>query len=237
MVRFVLLTLAITAMYVALQQTWLSLTPLAELVESRAESSWPREAVTVASAAREADRRLPPEWRLGAFRLGYHVGYLTERVGSFAMSDDQVREQVRTITAPLVKSAEDLALAMGVAPAAALSVSNADEFARIEDRIEQDELGLAARMEQKASVRHRHLLLLGMHLGVTMAAGESTNGELLYPKRRFIGHHATLAAVPTAAWEPVARAPEGATATDRLASYRASLADLERTITQLPPLP
>ena len=224
-------------MYVGLQQVWLSLSPLAELYESRAERTWPEEAATVASAARDADRQLPPEWRVGAFRLGYHVGYLTERVGGFAMSDEQVREKVRGITAPLLKSADDLARAMGVEPVAVLPVSTADEFARVDERLEQDELGLAKRMEDKASLRHRHLLMLGMHLGVTVAAGESTYGELLEPKRRFIGHHATLAAVPAAAWEPVARAPDGATAKDRLAGYMASLAQLERAIGQLPPLP
>jgi hypothetical protein len=237
MARFLLATLGITAMYVGLQQVWLSLSPLAEMYESRAERVWPEEAATVASAARDADRQLPPEWRVGAFRLGYHVGYLTERVGGFAMSDAQVRTKVREITAPLLKSADDLARAMGVEPVAVLPVSTADEFARVDERLEQDELGLAKRMEDKASLRHRHLLMLGMHLGVTVAAGESTYGELLVPKRRFIGHHATLAAVPAAAWEPVTRAPDGATPQDRLASYMASLAELERAIAQLPPLP
>jgi hypothetical protein len=237
MARFVIVTVAITGMYVGLQQTWLSLSPMSELLLSREERSWPDEAAMVAAASREPDQRLPPDWRLAAFRLGCHVGYLSERVGSFAMSDDKVREQVRTITAPLMKSAEDLAAAMGVEPAAVLPVSTADEFARIEDRIEQDETGLAARMEQKASGRHRHLLLLGMHLGVTVALGESTSGEIFYPKRRYIGHHATLAAVPRAAWEPVAHEPEGATAAERLARYKASLTALEQVIAQLSALP
>jgi hypothetical protein len=76
-----------------------------------------------------------------------------------------------------------------------------------------------------------------MHMGVTVAAGESTYGELLEPKWRFIGHHATLAAVPIAAWEPVARPPDGAVAKDRLTTYVASLAQLERAIARLPPLP
>ena len=237
MARFLLATLSITAMYVGLQQVWLSLTPLAELYASRAERTWPEEAATVAAAAREADRRLSPEWHVGAFRLGYHVGYLTERVGGFAMSGEEVREQVRAITAPRLKSADDLARAMGVGPRAVLPVSTADDFARVDERLEQDELGLAGRMENKASLRHRHLLMLGMHLGVTVAAGDGTDGELLEPKRRFIGHHATLAAVPAAAWEPLARVPEGVTAKDRLANYMASLAELERAIGQLPPLP
>ena len=237
MARFVLVTLGITALYVGLQQTWLSLSPLAELIESRSEGSWPQEAATVASAARDADRRLPPEWRVAAFRLGYHVGYLTELFGFFAMAPEEARNKVRTLSAARIKAAEDLALVMGVGPAAALPVTTVGEFGRVEERIEQDELGLAARVEQKASVRHRHLLLLGMHLGVTAASAERTDGEFFDPKRRFIGHHATLASVPTATWEPVARAPEGATAEDRLASYLASLADLERAIAQLPQLP
>jgi hypothetical protein len=237
MIRFVLVTLSITGMYVVLQQVWLGLSPLVELYESRAERNWPAEAATVASAARDGDRSHPPEWRVAAFRLGYHVGYLTERVGGFSMSDDQTREKVRTITAPLLKSADDLARAMGVEPAEVLPVSTMDEFARVDERLEQDELGLAARVEEKASLRHRHLLLLGMHLGLTVASGESTYGELIEPKRRFIGHHATLAAVPAAAWEPVARTPDGATAKDRLDRYMASLAALERAIAQLPPLP
>lgn len=237
MARFVLVTLCITGIYVGLQQMWLSLTPIAELYETRAERTWPQEAATVAATARDADRRLPPDWHVGAFRLGYHVGYLTQRVGGFAMGDDQVREKVRTITAPLLKAADDLARAMGVEPAAPLPVSTVDEFVRVDERLDRDESGLAARMEQKASRRHRHLLLLGVHLGLAVATGEGTYGEILSPKRRYIGRHATLAAVPAEGWEPVARPPEGATGEERLKHYVASVAALERVIAQLPPLP
>lgn len=237
MARFVLVTLGITAMYVGLQQVWLSLAPVAELVESRSERRWPQEAAQVAAASREADHRLPAEWRAAAFRLGYHVGYLSQTFGFFAMANEQAREKVRSITAERIKTAEDLAHAMGVAPGAALPMSTVGEFARVEERIEADELGLAARVESQVSRRHRHLLLLGMHLGVTAAAGERTSGEFLTPKRRFIGHHATLAAVPAATWEPVAQAPDGGTAEDRLARYMASIAELDRVIAQLPPLP
>jgi hypothetical protein len=224
-------------MYVGLQQVWLSLSPLAELYASRAEHTWPAEAASVASASRDADRRLAPDWHLAAFRLGYHVGYLTERVGGFAMSDDRVQAEVRAITAPRLESAQDLARAMGVDPVAVLPVSTVDDFARVDERLEQDELGLARRVEEKASLRHRHLLMLGMHLGITAAVGESTHGALLEPKRRFIGRHATLAALPAEAWEPVARAPEGATGQQRLERFTASVAELEQVIAQLPALP
>jgi hypothetical protein len=92
-------------------------------------------------------------------------------------------------------------------------------------------------MERKASLRHRHLLLLGMHLGVAVAFGETLKGQDFSLKRWLIGRHATLAGVPAAAWEPVTRAPDGATGSERLANYMSALAALESTIARLPPLP
>ena len=237
MARFVLVTLGITAMYVGLQQTWLSLSPLAELIESRSEGSWPQEAATVASVARDADHRLPPEWRVAAFRLGYHVGYLTELFGFFAMAPEEARNKVRTLSAERIKAAEDLALVMGVGPAAALPVTTVGEFGRVEERIEQDELGLAARVEQKASVRHRHLLLLGMHLGVATALADMSGGKTQNPLRQYIGHHATVARVPPGVWEPAARVHEAATPEQSAKAYQDALAALEAAIGQLGPLP
>ena len=91
-------------------------------------------------------------------------------------------------------------------------MSNADEFGRVPDRLDEDELGLASRLEAVTSRRHRHLLLLGMQVGVaaslTEATGSSQMQALLRPR---IGRHATLASVPAAAWEPAATEPAGDT--------------------------
>jgi hypothetical protein len=106
----------------------------------------------------------------------------------------------------------------------------------VPSRLEADELGLAARLEAATSRRHRHLLLLGVHAGVATALADATGGELQNPIRDYIGRHATLAGVPPAAWEPVAREAPGVTPKDRLAAYQAALTALEAAVAQLTPL-
>ena len=117
-----------------------------------------------------------------------------------------------------------------------LRVSNADEFGRVPTRLDADELGLAARLEAATSRRHRHLLLLGVHVGVAAALADATAGELQNPLRDYIGRHATLAGVPPAAWEPVAREASGATPQEKLAAYQTALSGLEMAVAQLGPV-
>ena len=237
MKRFLLVTLGITGLYLGLDTLWLAFTPaLASLFEGRSAAAWEREAAEVASAARDADNRLPPETRLAAFRLGFQVGYCTNLLGSTALSPPQVQAQMREALAPRIKGAQGLGQALGVGEIAFLRVSNAEEFGRVPDRLDVDELGLASRLEAVTSRRHRHLLLLGMQVGVAASMTEASSGQMQALLRPGIGRHATLAGLPAAAWEPVATAPPGATAQEQVAAYQAAIAALEAAVAQLAPL-
>lgn len=235
--RFLLVTLGITGLYLGLDAVWLTLTPAMEsLVAARTAAGWEREKGEVAAAARAADNRLPAESRASAYRLGFEIGYCSNLLGSLAMSPPDLQARVRDLLAPRIQAAQDLARALGAGEAALLTVATAHDYGTMNQRIEADELGLAARVEAAASRRHRHLLLLGMHVGASAALADSTGGQLFNPLRQYIGRHATAADVPPAAWEPVARIPEGATPQQRTAAYAAALATLDGDLARLPPL-
>ena len=104
------------------------------------------------------------------------------------------------------------------------------------NRLDSDELGLAGRVEKATSRRHRHLLLLGMHVGVAAALADISGGKLQNPLRQYIGRHATLAGVPPAGWEPAARVGEGATPEQQAAASQAALAALDMAVAELGPV-
>jgi len=155
--RFLLVTLGITGLYLALNALWLAVTPsLAALFDARTESAWAREAAAVADAARDADARLPAPTRVAAYRLGFHVGYCSNILGSVALSRPETQSRVREILAPRIRAMQDLGHELGVGEVSLLPVSNADEFGRVNDRLDSDELGLAARVEKHGlSLRDR----------------------------------------------------------------------------------
>lgn len=238
MKRFLLVTLGITGLYLGLDLVWLALTPTIEaLFASRTEAAWEREAGEVAAAARDADTRLPPDTRIAAYRLGFHVGYCSNVLGSVALSSPEAQAQVREILAPRLEGIEILGQQLGIGAVTLLPVTNADEFGRVNDRLDADEIGLAAQLENVTSRRHRHLLLLGMHVGVAAALADMSGGTLQNPLRHYIGHHATVAQVPAGVWEPAARRHEAATPEQSRKAYQDALAALEAAIGQLGPLP
>jgi hypothetical protein len=235
--RFLLVTLGITGLYLALNASWLALTPsFATLFDAQTESAWARDAAAVAAAARDADGRMPAATRAAAYRLGFHVGYCSNILGSVALSTPEVQSRVRDILAPRIRATQDLGNELGVGEVSLLPVSNAEEFGRVNDRLDSDELGLAARVEKAMSRRHRHLLLLGMHVGVAAALIDMSGGKLQNPLRQYIGRHATLAGVPPAAWEPVARVGEGGTPEQHAAAYQAALTALDVAVAELGPV-
>ena len=112
--RFLLVTLGITGLYLALNALWLALTPsLAALFDARTESAWARDAAAVADAARDADSRLPVATRVAAYRLGFHVGYCSNVLGSVVLSPPEVQSRVREILAPRIKAMQDLGARTG----------------------------------------------------------------------------------------------------------------------------
>ena len=102
--RFLLVTLGITGLYLALNALWLALTPsLAALFDARTESAWARDAAAVADAARDADSRLPVATRVASYRLGFHVGYCSNVLGSVVLSPPEMQSRVREILAPRIR--------------------------------------------------------------------------------------------------------------------------------------
>jgi hypothetical protein len=234
MIRIALVTLAITAMYLLLQYVWLAFTPsLAAPGEARDETGWVREAAETRATAAAADGALPAEWRAAAWTLGFQIGYVGHIMGSVVASAPEQQQRARQLMAPRLESADQLGHALGVGPIAILPFATADDYVRESERLESDELQIAARVEAKASGRHRHLLLLGMHVGTALAGASATGGALINPSRPLVGRHATLAGVPAEAWEPVTRVPSGSTAEDRLKQYADSVVALAAAIGKL----
>ena len=85
---------------------------------------------------------------MAAYRLGFHVGYCSNVLGSVALSPPEAQAKVREILAPRIQGMQDLGQALGVGEVSLLPVSNIDEFGRVNDSLDTDELGLAARVEK-----------------------------------------------------------------------------------------
>lgn len=230
--RFTIITLALAGSYLALQQGWMTLAGLgADGWQAWHGATLVDEAEALAARSREAEARVPPQRRVEAFRLGQQMGFLAEYLGSHALSDAASRAQAEARAAPLAAQAGSLAEALGVAPARWPVVRTADEFARLQARFEDDESGLAGRIEAALSPRHRQLYLLGVHVGINRAVVQASGGA------RFNGlsasllvRHATLAGLPPAGWEALSRAPEGATPEARLARFINAIETLDAAL-------
>lgn len=230
--RFTLITLALAGTYLLLQHGWMALAGLGtDWWQARQNAALVDDAEVLAARSRDAEARLPSQRRVDAFRLGQQMGFLAEYLGSHALSDAAVRAQAEARAAPLAAQAGTLADALGVAPAVWPAVSTADEFARLQARFEDDETGLAGRVEAALSPRHRALYLLGVHVGINRAVVQTSGGT------RFNGlsasrlvRHATLAGLPPAWWEALSRSPEGATPEAREARFIAAIEALDAAL-------
>lgn len=177
------------------------------------------QAKAVAEASREALQRAPAGHRLDTLRLGYELGYASERIGFFALAPAAARERARALLQSNETSAAALADRLGVAPATALQSNSLREFSDLSARYEADENGVAARVQQRLSPWHRHVYLLGVHLGIESARIDATGGERSLPPAALIRRHATLAGVPPTLWQPLA-AGIGDSAAQRVQGYR-----------------
>ena len=166
---------------------------------------------------------LPPGHRAATFRLGYEIGYASELLGSFVTSDAAVREKAGAVGAAHVAVAQAQARALGLGDVAALPMRTAAEFFALSKRVEDDESGLATRIETRLTPVHRHLYLLGAHVGAEAAKVESSGGKFALPPETLIRRHATLAGIAPALWQPLAADARGATPDQVLARYRGAV--------------
>jgi len=187
------------------------------------EAQLAAEAGELAARSKALAAALPAGHRAATFRLGYEIGYASELLGSFLTSDAAVRDRAAAIVAAHVSVAQAQARALGVADVAALPMRSAAEFFALAERVEKDENGLAARIEARLTPVHRHLYLLGAHVGAEAAKIESSGGEFALAPATLIRRHATLAGVAPALWQPLAADAQGETPDRVLARYRGAV--------------
>ncbi|HSC65434.1 MAG TPA: hypothetical protein VLD35_17465 [Caldimonas sp.] len=191
------------------------------------------EAEALAARARAAAATLPPGHRAATFRLGYEIGFASELLGSFVTSDAAVREKAGAVGAAHVAVAQAQARVLGLGEVAALPMRTAAEFFALPKRLEDDEGGLGARIEARLTPIHRHLYLLGAHVGAEAAKIESSGGKFALPPETLIRRHATLAGIAPALWQPLAADPRGATPDQVLARHRAALSAMSVALATL----
>jgi hypothetical protein len=206
------------------------------LLHGASDAQLARQAQTIAAASREAAERAPPGHRLDTLRLGYELGFASERVAFFAMSSTAERARARALLAPRQAAADALAAKLGVAPAPMLQSANLREFNELSARFEADQNGVAARVQQQLSPWHRHVYLLGVHIGIESARIEATGGEHSLPPAALIRRHATLAGIEPALWQPLAAEPNVEVPEQRTQRYRAAVQVLAAALAQQDPL-
>ena len=230
--RVLAYTLAIALAFIALQRLQLAifsapgmaaLLQRAGLLDADPAARLAQQAEQVAAASREALPRLPRGHRLSTLRLGYELGYVSQLVGSYAMSAPEVQAAARQRAAPRLAMARQQAQALGLGEVDALAVRSLREFTDLSARHEADEAGLAARVQQQLSPLHRHLFLLGVHVGGEAAKVEDSAGRFALPAAALIRRHAVLAGIDAAAWMPLAAEPHNETPAQVLQRYRAAV--------------
>jgi hypothetical protein len=189
---------------------------------AREEAALALEAEQVAARSKPAVP-LPEGHRLATFRLGHGIGYASELDGSFAMSDAPVRARAAPIVAAHVADAQAQARALGLGDVGALPMRSATDFFTLDERFEADESGLGARIEARLTPMHRHLYLLGAHVGAQSAKIESSGGKFALAPESRIRRHATLAGIAPEIWRPLALDARGATRAQALQRHRAAL--------------
>jgi len=202
---------------------WLDADPAAKLQQ---------EAEQVAAASRDALQRLPRGHRLATVRMGFALGYTSQLVGVYAMSPSEQQAAARQRAAPHVAVARQQALALGLGEVEALPARSLREFTELGARYEADENGLAARVERQLSPLHRHLYLLGAHVGGEMARVDDSAGRFALPPATPIRRHAVLAGIDGAVWRPLIVEPRDEAPAQVVQRYRAAVdalaAELER---------
>jgi hypothetical protein len=181
------------------------------------------EALAARSQARLA--ALPPGHRGAAFRLGYELGWASEFVGSFAMSDPAVQARAKAIGDAHVAAARDAARRIGIdgRDIAALPSRTLTDFVRVQERFERDESGIAARVDAQLTPIHRELFMFGTIVGADTATVEGSNGKLGQPSVEAIRRHATLAGVAAETWQPLVVDPRGVAPDVVVARQRAAV--------------
>lgn len=230
--RFLLATLVLTALYLAIQEVWLW------TAQQLGRAGWTyddptqiyaTEAATVADQSKAREAALGPEYPGAVLELGILYGYLSQWLGGYGVQPEATMRELQRPVERAVQRLKVLGDALGIGPVERLPVRTAADFGQLTQRLEDDAGGVAHRVDQATSPRLRHLFMLGVHVGTELAALDSTSDVMPIPAAKLIGKHATLAGVPEATWRPLARLP-GGDKTDALAAYRAAIGALQKSV-------
>lgn len=235
--RFLLAAVVVAGLYVGLQETWLLLSNW--LVERRSiptvaltgPIAAEAERVAQISAGREAT--LPLSHRRAAFRLGFDIGYIGGSLGFASVGRGLDAEQARQTLQSRLKESQRLATELGAGEASPLPIGSVQQYLHLSDVIESDVTGLAGRVEAATTPRHKHLYLMGAHVGLLTAQIDSAaalrNGVWPTPNLKF-ARHAALAGASRSTWEPLLTV-SGATDDAHVASrYYAAVATFENAL-------
>jgi hypothetical protein len=230
--RFLLATLVLTLLYLAIQEVWLwtalQLGRTGWTYDDPAKT-YATEAVTIAEQSKAREAALGPQHPRAVLELGVLYGYLSQWLGGYGAQPEATMRELQRPVERSIQRLNTLGEALGIGPVERLPVRTAADFGQLTQRLEEDAGGVADRVERATSPRLRHLFMLGVHVGTELAALESANDVMPIPASKLIGQHGTLASVPEPLWRPLARLPRGEKA-DALAAYRAAIGALEKSV-------
>lgn len=182
--RFLAATAAITLLYLGVQAVWMwgagQLAVRGWTLNDPART-YAAQAADVAARSRQAEAALAPTVPRQIFQLGFEYGYLSQWLGGYGDQPDQIMELLSRPVAAHIQRMNQLAGELGVAPVTRLSVRTAADFSQLNQRIEDDGAGVAARVERASSLRLRHLFLLAALVGTQAAALESRGDVVPIP--------------------------------------------------------
>lgn len=230
--RFLLATLTLTILYLAIQQAWMwgvgRLGRSGWTYDDPAQT-YAAQAAEIAAQSKAREAGLGPQHPRTIFQLGIQYGYLSQWLGGYGA---QPEATMRLLARPVERNLEQLrahADFLGIGPLEPLPVRTAADFGQLTQRLEDDAGAVAARIERVSSPRLRHLFMLGVHAGSQLATLDSRNDVLGLPAAGLIGKHGTLAAVPEPLWRPLTRLSAGDKAQVQ-ADYRAACEALDQAL-------
>lgn len=231
--RFLAAALAVTLLYVAIDALQMRLVhhfAVRGQLGGKPELEFADEAreIQARSTPLEANRSAGHRYRV--FNLGLRLGYLSQWLGGYGKQPEETMAMLRKPVEPMIAQMDTLAAALGIGPVAMMPVRTTAEFSALTARLENDEWGIAARIEAAGSPRDQHLFQFAVHAGVMLASLEGKLDLLPVPQSKLIGRHATLAGIAPEVWKPLARLDTDGDRAHTLAAYRAALEAVERTL-------
>jgi hypothetical protein len=226
--RMLISTVVLTLLYITLNELWVGVFMAGHsrgFLPNFGESNLADEAKKIAAASAAGAAKLTPEHRLAAWYLGGNIGYVSQILSVFALSDTTDQQRVRAEMASSLTTAKRAADFLQVGPATALESRTWAELFNLGAHIEADETGLATRIAERVSPQHKELFMLGMYVGMQMATLDldlklhANRSQLALPSLE-IKRHATLAGLSRAEWEPLAKLPECNTPEELTTTYR-----------------